>query len=91
MQLGENRWGLRRGHSFSVELHTTVFQADIYAIKTCVMENPRKGYRGRNIYIFSDSPAATKALDSLRINSKFAWECQQSLVKLAEHNRIKLI
>jgi len=38
MQLGVNRWA--RGHSFSVELHITVFQTDIYAIKTCVMENP---------------------------------------------------
>ena len=62
-----------------------------YAIKTCVMENPLKGYRGRNISIFSNSQAAIKALDSSQINSKFAWECHQSLVKLAEHKRIKLI
>jgi hypothetical protein len=79
--------GLEKG----AQLHTTVFQADIYATKTFVMENPRKDYRGRNIYIFSDSHAAIKALDSLQINSKFAWECHQSLVKLAEHDRIKLI
>jgi len=55
--------GSRRGQSFSVELHTTVFQADIYAIKACVMENPQKGYRVRNIYIFFDSQAAIKALE----------------------------
>jgi hypothetical protein len=35
------------------------------------MENPQKVDRGGNTYIFSDSQAAIKALDSLQINSKF--------------------
>jgi hypothetical protein len=43
------------GHSFSLGLHTTVFQPEIYAIKACIMENIEKGYTGRNIYILSDS------------------------------------
>jgi hypothetical protein len=30
---GVYRWGSRRGHSFSLGLHTTVFQVAIYAIK----------------------------------------------------------
>jgi hypothetical protein len=42
-------------HSFSLGHHTTVFQAEIYAIKACIMENIEKGYKGRNIYILSDS------------------------------------
>jgi len=33
------RWGSRWGHSFSRGLHTTVFQAEMYAIKACTMEN----------------------------------------------------
>jgi hypothetical protein len=74
------RWGLRTGNSFSLGLHTTVFQAEIYAIKVCIMENIENGYTGRNIYILSDS----QALDSFYINSK-------SLVKLAEHNGIQLV
>jgi ribonuclease HI len=36
------------------------------------------------------SQAAIKALDSFQINSKLVWDCHQSLVKLAEHNRIQL-
>jgi hypothetical protein len=48
------------------------------------MENTENGYTGRNIYILSDSQAAIKTLDSLQINSKLVWECQQSLVKLAD-------
>jgi len=33
------RWGSRRGHSFSHGLHTTVFQAEMCAIKACIMRN----------------------------------------------------
>jgi hypothetical protein len=33
------RWGSRRGHSFSLGLHTTVFQAEVYAIKACIKKN----------------------------------------------------
>jgi hypothetical protein len=54
---------LRRWHSFSLGLHTTVFQAEIYTIKACVMGNTEKGYTGRNIYVLSNSQAAIEALD----------------------------
>jgi ribonuclease HI len=87
---GVYRWGSSRGHSFSLGL-TMVFQAEIYAIKPCIMENIEKGYTSRNIYILSDSQAAIKALDSYQINSKLVWDCHQSLVQLAEHNRIQLV
>jgi hypothetical protein len=30
---GVYKWGLRRGHSFSLGFHTTVFQAEIYALR----------------------------------------------------------
>jgi len=58
---------LRRGHSFILGLHTTAFQAEIYTIKACILENIEKGYTGRNIYILSDREAAIKALDSFQI------------------------
>jgi hypothetical protein len=41
--------GLRREHSFSLGLHNTVFQAEIYAIKPCIMENTEKGYTGKMV------------------------------------------
>jgi ribonuclease HI len=82
---------LRRGQSCSLGLHTTVFQAEIYTIMAHVMEDIENGFTGRNIYIFSNSQAAIKALDSFQINSKLVWDCHQSLVKLAEHNRIQLV
>jgi ribonuclease HI len=89
--VGVCRWGSRRRHNFRLGLHTTVFQAEIYAIKVCIMENIRKGYTGTNIYILSDSQAAIRTLDSFQINSKLVWDCHQSLVNLAKHKSIQLV
>jgi hypothetical protein len=37
--VGVHRWVWKRGHSSSLGLHTTVVQAEIYAIKACVGEH----------------------------------------------------
>jgi hypothetical protein len=63
--IGVYKWGSKKGHRCNLGLHTTVFQAEIYAIKACIMENTEKGYKGMNIYILSDSQVAIKALDPL--------------------------
>jgi hypothetical protein len=83
--------GTRRKLSFSLGQHTTAFQAEMYAIKACIDENLDKGYRNRNIYILSDSQAAIKALGKYQITSKVVWNCHQSLIQLARHNRVQLI
>jgi hypothetical protein len=49
--------GTRQKLSFSLGQYTTVFQAEVYAIKACAVEN-----LDRNIYVLSDSQAAIKAL-----------------------------
>jgi hypothetical protein len=59
--------GLKKGHSFSLGLHIAVFQAEIYAIRACIMEKLENSYTGRNIHILSSSQAAIKALDSFQI------------------------
>jgi len=33
----------------------------------------------------------SKVHDSFQINSKLVWDCHQSLVKMAEHNRIQMV
>jgi hypothetical protein len=35
--------GLEKGHRFSLGFHTTVFQAEMYAIKACIVGNLKKG------------------------------------------------
>jgi hypothetical protein len=52
--------------SFSFGQYATVFQAEIYAIKACAVENLDRNYKNKNIYIPSDSQAAIKALVNTR-------------------------
>jgi len=59
---GVYRWGSRGEYSFGLGLQTTIFQAEIYVSKACIMENVGKGYTGRNICILSGSQAAIEAL-----------------------------
>jgi hypothetical protein len=58
--------------SFSLGWYTTVFQAEVPAIKACADENNKRGYCNRNIYILSDSQAAIKALGNCKMCSKLA-------------------
>jgi hypothetical protein len=46
-------YGTRRKLSFSLGQYTTVFQAEVYAIKACADENIDRNYKNRNIYILS--------------------------------------
>ena len=88
---GVYRWGLKKGHSFSHELYTVVFQVKIYAIKSCTREDIEIRYKDTNIYILLDNQAAIKALNNFHINSKLVWDCHQSLMKLVEHNGVQLV
>jgi hypothetical protein len=65
---GVYKWGLRRGHSFSLQLHTMIFQAEIHAH---IMGNTEKDYTCRNIYSPSDSQV--KVLDNMQIYSEIVW------------------
>jgi hypothetical protein len=76
--------GAQEGGTACLGLHTTVFQAEIYAIKACITEDIEEGYTGRNIYILSDRHAVIKALDSFKINSKLVWDRHQSLIKMTD-------
>jgi ribonuclease HI len=71
--------------------YTTVLQAEVYAIKSCAVENLDRNYKNWNIYILSDSQAAITALDKHQITSKLVWDRHQSLTQLARHNRVQLI
>ncbi|KAL1447090.1 hypothetical protein WDU94_000567 [Cyamophila willieti] len=84
--------GVRPKVDISIPLgkHASVYQTEIYAIYTCAEENLRRGYHGNAIHIFSDSQAAIKAINSFQVKSKLTWECQQTLLKLALHNRVYL-
>jgi hypothetical protein len=83
--------GLEKGHSFSLGFHTTIFQAELFAIGACIIRNIEKGYKDRNIYMLLNIQASIKVLNNFPINSRLLWDCHQSLLNLAEHNRIQLV
>jgi ribonuclease HI len=83
--------GMRQRFSFSLGWYSTVFHAEVYAIKACADENIKRGYCKRNIYILSDNQAVIRALDNCRIRSRLVWDCHQSLMILAEHNKVQLL
>jgi ribonuclease HI len=74
----------------SLVRHATIFQAEVCAIIYCLLENIKRSYCNKRIFIFSDSQAALKALNSFLIKSKLVWNCFQ-LLDLAERNKVKLI
>jgi hypothetical protein len=67
--------GRRRELSFSLGQYTTIFQAEVFAIKACAVENLDSDHKHRNIYILSESQAAIKTLGKYQITSKLLWDC----------------
>jgi hypothetical protein len=65
-------YGMGQKLGFRLRQYTTVFQAEVYIIRACPVENI-----DRNICILSDSQAAIKALDKHQITSKLVWDCHQ--------------
>jgi ribonuclease HI len=90
---GAGIYGVRLeiGIKMSLGRHATVFQAEVYAIIHCLLENIKRSYCNKRIFTFSDSLAALKALNLLFIKPKLVWNCFQILLKLAEQNEVKLI
>jgi hypothetical protein len=54
-------------------------------------ENTEKGYTLGTLTTFPAVKQRSRPFDSLQINYKLAWECHQSLVIQAKHNRIQLV
>jgi hypothetical protein len=83
--------GVRPKIDINVSLgrHVTVFQVEVYAILYCLLGNIKRSYCNKRIFIFSDSQATLKALNSFL--NLMVWNCFQLYLELAEQNKIKLI
>jgi ribonuclease HI len=75
-------YGIRQKLIFSIGKYTIVFQAEMYAIKACAVQNVDRDYTNKHIYILSDSQAVIETLGNYQINSK---------LKMAKDNRFQLI
>lgn len=66
-------------------MHSTVFQAEVFAILMCSNLCIDRGYNNTCINICSDSQAALLALQKHTITSGIVWDCYKALCKLAMH------
>ncbi|KAJ8911720.1 hypothetical protein NQ315_013182 [Exocentrus adspersus] len=63
----------------------------MFAILACLSENLKRGYSNQHIQICTDSQAALHALKSPRITSQVVLECTNSLAKLGQRNKVRLV
>lgn len=77
--------------SFRLPDHCSVFQAEVVAIKKGLSLILNRPLSGRDVYIFSDSQAALKSLESTRHSSKTIVQCHQLLEKVSQYFNITLV
>jgi ribonuclease HI len=82
--------GTRRKLSFSLWRYTTVFQAEVYAIKECAIENLDRNIGIGPSTFYQSVKLQIKHLVNTR-SPKLVCDCHQSHIQLAEHNRVQLI
>jgi hypothetical protein len=63
----------QRGNLVLALGNTQQFQAEVYTMKVCAVENLDRDCKNRNIYILSHSQATFKALGKYQITSKLVW------------------
>src|SRR5690606_17409996 len=68
----------------------TVFQAEIHALSMCADHILGKNFSCKNIYIFSDSQAAIKAVSSFRFESSLVWICRDRLQLVGDKYKLKI-
>ena len=68
----------------------TVFQAEVVAITQACIKMTELNVTNKNIYIFSDSLTAIKALNQLRISSSTILDCLSRINGVAANNSASL-
>ncbi|KAJ8958679.1 hypothetical protein NQ318_016404 [Aromia moschata] len=76
--------------SFALGSYASVFQAEIYAILACGIENLKTAPKRRTIQICTDSQAALMAIESSKVKSRLVLDCKKILNDLASCNRVIL-
>ena len=68
----------------------TVFQAEVVAITQACIKMTELNVTDENIYIFSDSLSAIKALNQLRISSSTILDCLNRINEVTANNSVSL-
>jgi ribonuclease HI len=77
---------------FSLEKHTTVFQAEVFAIHrlAALLVECRDYFVQSTVVICSDSRAALMALTSQKVKSQCVMDCRLALNRLGDGKQVKL-
>ena len=86
---GVYRQSVGRRLSFSLGRHSTVFQADTYAILACTYEIQFQNRSEKYVSICSDSQAALKALKTVR-TFPLVQQCQKALNDISTRYAVRL-
>jgi ribonuclease HI len=81
---------VNRRLSISLGKHTTVFQAEVYAILACVHEVRTQDRPEKYVIICSDSQADLRALQAARTTSPLVRQCQQVLNDISTRHAVGL-
>ena len=76
--------------SYHIGEHSTVFQAETFAVEKAAKQLMEAGVENKKIIINCDSQAAIKAVDSTIIKSKTTQKARNELHKLGQTNQVLL-
>ena len=82
--------GGARRLNISLGRHTTLFQAEIYAILASAHEIQLHGRPEKHVSICSDSQAALKAVQATRTMSPLVQQCQKALNDISTWHAVDL-
>jgi ribonuclease HI len=69
----------------------TVFQAEVFAMLSCVNTLLDRQAKNQLVHICSDSRAALQAVHAVRISSALVLECRKALNRLCLNNQVQLV
>lgn len=90
-QVGAGVFGPRLRLAIPMGTQPSIFQAETFALRSCVEHCLQRNYRHAKIFILSDSKAALQALDSYTVRSKLVWDCMLALNLLGTKNTVTLM
>ena len=87
---GSGIYGPNSRTSVSLGTSSSIFQAELEAIRICGQTLLNRNPKGQRFAILSDSQAAIRAIGKVGCNSRLVRECVATLKELSAHNKVRI-
>lgn len=87
---GSGIYGPNSRTSVSLGTSSSIFQAELEAIRICGQTLLNRNPKGQRFAILSDSQAAIRAIGKVGCNSRLVEECVATLKELSAHNKVRI-